>query len=88
MVAVVPYVLEVPCSSYRPFSLPFSLSLSLLLRRDLSVSPLSSPSTTDPFRATRIYEGVRNRTSVYTEQELKEDGGQDEGFQAEQRVQV
>lgn len=49
---------------------------------------LFSPLTFDPTGTTRIYEGVRNHTSVYTKQELKEDEGQDEGVYAEQRMQV
>lgn len=85
--AVAPFVLEIscfPCLSFCP------LPLLLLFFHVLSISP--SP----PFSlhqqsilpVPREYEGVRNRTSVHTKQELKEDEGQDEGVYAEQRMQV
>lgn len=58
---------------------PFSLTPFLPRSLRISISSFFSPLTVDLTGPTRIYEGVQNRTSVHTKQELKEDEGQDEG---------
>lgn len=76
-------------SSYHPFSfcLFFSDSFFTAISPHLRfLFPLHQQPI--PSAPRGIYEGVRNRTGVYTKQELKEDEGQDEGVHVEQRVQV